>query len=102
RSNALAIAEDKDITLSEHGKLWWDGAIVARLVAGSTPLSPALDMLADAHVKTDALKERLERWMTARIAARLQPLLALRDAADARTGTSNALPGEARGIAHQL
>ncbi|HVZ28360.1 MAG TPA: hypothetical protein VG798_06855, partial [Rhizomicrobium sp.] len=26
----------------------------------------------------------------------------LRDAADARTGTANALPGEARGIAHQL
>ena len=40
--------------------------------------------------------------MTARIAARLEPLLALRDAAEAKTGTRSALPGEARGIAHQL
>ena len=102
RSGALAAAEDKDITLSEHGKLWWDGANVARLVAGPTPLTPAIEMLADAHVKTDALQDRLERWMTARTQARLQPLLALRDAADARTGAANALPGEARGIAHQL
>ena len=102
RSNALASASDSAITLSEHGKLWWDGAIVARLVAGPTPLTPAITMLADDHVKTHALQERLERWMSTRIATRLQPLLALRDAADAKTGSANALPGEARGIAHQL
>ena len=76
--------------------------MVARLVAGSSPLTPQVDMLADAHVKTDILKQRLDIWMTARITARLGPLLALRDAADAKTGTAGALPGEARGIAHQL
>jgi ATP-dependent RNA helicase SUPV3L1/SUV3 len=102
RARALAGAEDAAITLSEHGKLWWDGAMVARLVAGPAPLSPAIEMLADAHVKTDALRDRLEHWMAARIAARLQPLLALRDAAEAKTGAANALPGEARGIAHSL
>jgi len=102
RTTALASANDTAITLSEHGKLWWDGAIVAKLSPGASPLTPAIEILADAHVKTDALKERLETWMTARIAARLQPLLLLRDAADAKTGTANALPGEARGIAHQL
>ena len=102
RSAALVQAEDAAITLSEHGKLWWDGAIVARLIAGATPLAPQIEMLADPHVKTDALKQRLESWMTARMAARLGPLLALRDAAEARTGTAGALPGEARGIAHQL
>jgi ATP-dependent RNA helicase SUPV3L1/SUV3 len=59
-------------------------------------------MLADAHVKTDSLQERLQTWVTARIAARLQPLLALRDAAEAKTGSENALTGQARGIAHQL
>ena len=59
-------------------------------------------MLADAHVKTEALQARLQAWLTARIAARLGPLLALRDAAEARTGTQDALPGEARGIAHSL
>jgi ATP-dependent RNA helicase SUPV3L1/SUV3 len=102
RSHALVTADDAAITLSEHGKLWWDGAIVARLVAGPTPLSPQIEMLADPHVKTESLQARLQSWMTARITARLGPLLALRDAADARTGTAGALPGEARGIAHQL
>ena len=29
-ARALAAAEDSAITLSEHGKLWWDGAIVAQ------------------------------------------------------------------------
>ena len=102
RSQALAAADDKAITLSEHGKLWWDGAIVARLVAGPSSLAPNIEMLADAHVRTDTLKVRLEQWIAMRVRDRLGPLLALRDAADARTGTGSALPGEARGIAHQL
>src|SRR5471032_296026 len=102
RSSALAGAEDAAITLSEHGKLWWDGAIVARLTAGASPLAPTLQMLADAHVKTEALQARLQAWLAARITARLGPLLALRDAADAKTGSQSALPGEARGIAHSL
>ena len=102
RTGALADAEDTAITLSEHGKLWWDGAIVGRLVAGPAPLSPNIDVLADPHVKIEALKTRLESWVAARIAAKLGPLLALRDAAEAKTGTQGALPGEARGIAHQL
>ena len=102
RSHALAAAADSAITLSEHGKLWWDGAIVARLVAGPTPLTPGIEMLADAHVRTEALQARLQNWIAARIIDRLGPLLALRDAADARTGSGSALPGDARGIAHQL
>ncbi len=102
RSSALVAADDSAITLSEHGKLWWEGAIVARLVAGSSPLAPNVEVLADVHVRTDALRARLETWVAARIAARLGPLLALRDAAEAKTGSEGALPGEARGIAHQL
>jgi ATP-dependent RNA helicase SUPV3L1/SUV3 len=102
RSLALASSEDNAITLSEHGKLWWDGAIVGRLVAGSSPLAPNIEVLADPHVKTDEFKVRLETWVTARIAARLGPLLALSQASQAKTGSPSALPGEARGIAHQL
>jgi len=102
RSAALAAADDKAITLSEHGKLWWEGAIVGRLTAGPSPLAPTIEMLADAHVKTDALQARLQAWVAARIAAKLGPLLALRDAAEAKTGQESALSGQARGIAHQL
>ena len=102
RSIALASAEDAAITLSEHGKLWWDGAIVGKLAAGASPLAPNIQVMADAHVKTENLQARLQDWMTARIATRLGPLLALRDAADAKTGSESALPGPARGIAHSL
>jgi ATP-dependent RNA helicase SUPV3L1/SUV3 len=102
RSAALASAADTAITLSEHGKLWWDGAIVGKLIAGPSPLAPNIEMLADAHVKTDPLQARLQAWVAARIAAKLGPLLALRDAAEAETGAQNALIGQARGIAHQL
>ena len=102
RSAALAQADDAAITLSEHGKLWWDGAIVGKLVAGPAPLAPQVQVMADDHVKAEPLQARLQAWIDARIAARLQPLLVLRDAADARTGTPGALPAEARGVAHQL
>jgi ATP-dependent RNA helicase SUPV3L1/SUV3 len=102
RSAALVGAEDSAITLSEHGKLWWDGAIVAKLVAGPTSLAPQIEILADPHVRTESLQVRLQAWMMTRLATRLGPLLALRDAADAKTGTTGALPGDARGIAHQL
>ena len=37
RLHRLAEAPDDAITLSEHGKLWWDGANVGRLLAVSTP-----------------------------------------------------------------
>ncbi|HSS14687.1 MAG TPA: hypothetical protein VLL04_12385, partial [Rhizomicrobium sp.] len=102
RAAALAGAGDSAITLSEHGKLWWEGAIVGRLVAGPSPLAPGIEMLADPHVKTDMLRAKLEGWVAARIAAKLGPLLALRDAAEARTGQQSALIGQGRGIAHQL
>jgi len=106
RSAALAGAEDTAITLSEHGKLWWDGAIVARLVKGPSPLAPIIQMLADEHVKTEALQARLQGWLDARIRDRLGALLALQVAAEARTGSEGAfegpLAGPARGLAHQL
>src|SRR6201985_2469069 len=40
RLHRLAQAPDDAITLSEHGKLWWHGANVGRLSAGSSPLTP--------------------------------------------------------------
>jgi ATP-dependent RNA helicase SUPV3L1/SUV3 len=105
RAAALAGANDSAITLSEHGKLWWDGAIVARLVPGPSPLTPAIALLADELLKgapRAQLQARLEQWMTARIEARIEPLLALARAAEAKAGSNTALPSYARGLAHQL
>ena len=105
RARRLVEAADKDITLSEHGKIWWDGAVVASLVAGSSSLEPKVSVLADTNLKgdlRDEIQTRLDKWVAERIAARLEPLLALRNAMAAKAGTEHALPAAARGIAHQL
>ncbi len=105
RARRLAFATEAEITLSEHGRLWWDGAIVARLAAGPSPLAPAVLLLADESLKgqpRESVQKRLEDWVKARIAAKLEPLEVLRTGIEAKAGTKDALPGEARGIAHRL
>jgi ATP-dependent RNA helicase SUPV3L1/SUV3 len=105
RASRLAQAQDADITLSEHGKLWWDGALVGKLSPGPSPLAPRTDIIADEWLKgapRAAVQARQEEFVRARIAVRLEPLLALARAAEARAGSQTALPGFARGLAHQL
>ncbi len=105
RARKLSFASENEITLSEHGRLWWDGAIVAQLVAGPSPLAPAVQVLADESLRgapRDGVQRRLEDWLKVRIAAKLQLLQALSDGIEAKAGTKEALPGEARGIAHRL
>jgi ATP-dependent RNA helicase SUPV3L1/SUV3 len=105
RSNRLANAADTDITLSEHGRLWWEGAIVGQLRAGVSALRPTVQLLADEHLSPELrqpLQARLDEWIEKRIALRLEPLIALRKAADVKAGSPVALEPEARGIAHQL
>ena len=105
RATRLAHAADSEITLSEHGRLWWDGAIVARLAAGPTPLDPIVQLLADDHLRGEQRSEiqaRLDKWLKEKIATRLQPLIALRDGTEAKAGSTNAIPANARGLAYQL
>jgi ATP-dependent RNA helicase SUPV3L1/SUV3 len=105
KTQKLAAAADNEITLSEHGKLWWDGAVVANLEAGTSALSPRVAVHADEKLRADLraqIQTRLDDWLAQRISARLEPLMALRNAADAKAGTAIALPAEARGLAWQL
>jgi ATP-dependent RNA helicase SUPV3L1/SUV3 len=105
RSNRLANAADADITLSEHGRLWWEGAIVGQLRAGFSALRPAAQIMVDEHLSPELrqrIQSRLDDWIEKRIALRLEPLIALRKAADVKAGSLVALEPEARGIAHQL
>jgi ATP-dependent RNA helicase SUPV3L1/SUV3 len=105
RARRIAAAEDKDISLSEHGKLWWDGAIVGHLVAGASAYEPRVEILADERLHGDlreSVQARLDAFVRTRIAVRLAPLLKLHAAVEAKAGTDGALPGPARGVAHQL
>jgi len=105
RALRLARADDSQIALSEHGRVWWDGAIVARLGRGASALEPDLVLVCDEQLKPDlraCIGSRLEAWLKHQIESRLEPLMALRRAADAKPGAPNALPAGARGIAHQM
>src|ERR1051325_4508548 len=53
RARRLANAANTDITLSEHGRLWWEGAIVGQLHTGVSALRPAVQVLADDHLPPD-------------------------------------------------
>jgi ATP-dependent RNA helicase SUPV3L1/SUV3 len=105
RARHLAESADVDLTLSEHGRIWWDGAIVARLTAGQSALEPVVQLLADDQLRgplRDTVRARLSDFVAARIADKLAPLLLLRDAIAAKPGSENALPAQVRGLAYQL
>ncbi|MGB8601589.1 MAG: helicase-related protein [Rhizomicrobium sp.] len=105
RAARLAIALDGDISLSDRGRLWWEGAIVARLAAGPTPLTPKVTLLADENLHNadrEAIQRRLDVWIKNRIDTRLEPLRQLEERIEAKVGTPEAIPAEARAVAHQL
>lgn len=107
RARNITGCEDAAITLSEHGQLWWAGAVVARVSAGAHPLAPSVTLLADDLLKGELralVQKRLERWMHEHIARVLEPLVALWRAAEARTSPGDAkyLDGPARGLAFRL
>ena len=97
RLRAFERQPDDAFALGGDGVLTADGLAVARLGPGPSVLAPAVlpfdDGLLD-QGQRDRVRARLERWLKEHVAARLKPLLALRDAAD--------LTGTARGLAYQL
>ena len=105
RARRLVAGDANAIHLSEHGQLWWDGAVVGKLVPGPHAIEPSVALIADETLHGDTrerVQAKLDGWLAALIAARLEPLLALRRAADAKPGSPTALPAEARGLAYQL
>lgn len=80
RAHALTNAPEAAITLSEHGRLWWNGGIVAQLKKGHDPLHPRVELLADDLLSTSAREratERLEEWLAHHVAKILSPLLSV-------------------------
>ena len=80
RAQALANAPDSAISVSEHGRLWWNGSIVARLRKGHEPLKPRIELLADDLLSSAAREratDRLEEWLAHHITKVLSPLVTL-------------------------
>lgn len=80
RAQSLASAPDSAITLSEHGRLWWNGNIVAQLKKGHDQLHPRIELSADDLLSSAAREratERLEEWLAHHIAKILAPLVTL-------------------------
>ncbi len=83
RAHRLSIAPEAAISLSEHGRLWWNGGIVGRLAKGPEPLSPRVEMLADDLLSTTMRERalyRLQGWVNGHIDKVLAPLMALQKA----------------------
>jgi ATP-dependent RNA helicase SUPV3L1/SUV3 len=81
RAHALTNAPEAAITLSEHGRLWWNGGIVAQLKKGHDPLHPRVELLADDLLSTQAREratERLEEWLALHITKTLSPLVTVK------------------------
>lgn len=80
RAHALTNAPEAAITLSEHGRLWWNGGIVAQLKKGHDPLHPRVELLADDLLSTSAREratERLEEWLAHHVTKILSPLVSV-------------------------
>lgn len=103
RAFNIGKAEEKDFTLSEHGRVWWEGAIVATLEPGHTALKPRVVLQADEQITPTAwsrAESRVQEWVESRIGHVLKPLFELQSAIDA-TG-EGALAPAARGLAFRL
>ena len=78
------------------GEIAWQGAAIARLGQGDTPLRPQIALMGEDHLSAaqrERVRRRLQAWLDGRIARDAGPLVSLREAA---------LDGSARGIAFAL
>ena len=78
------------------GEIAWQGASIARLGQGDTPLRPQIALIGEDHLSAaqrERVRRRLQSWLDRRIARDARPLVSLREAA---------LDGSARGIAFAL
>ena len=97
RAQTLAAAPDPDFSLARDGKVIWHGAPVARVIAGTSPLKPKVQLIADdtlAGDDRDGVVFRIEKFLSRHIGAVLEPLLKLEAAEE--------LAGIERGLAFRL
>jgi len=92
----LEAAADDAFSLDTKGQIHWQAAPVARATEGDRPLSARVRLLTIDYLegpRAHRVQQRLQRWIDARIARLLQPLIAL---------DSVPFSSAARGVAYQL
>ncbi len=97
RSEKIAGAANDQFLLSGDGMLRWQGAPIAKMVAGDTVLKPRLTILADeglSGVALENVQSRINLWLNNHINLLLQPLVEL--------SSTEELDGIAKGLAFQL
>lgn len=98
-------AADTAFTLTDQGRLLWDGSAVARLGPGDDLLAPRVVLPVDDLLdgaRQEKLRHRLTAFLTAHLAARLAPLVRLRREGVSGATGSRALTGPGRGLVFQV
>ena len=97
RADRLYIAPDTELDFTEQGGLMWGTHAVGKLVKGSDPLKPQVEVFVDDAAGVDVaqkVQRRLQHFIDRKIAALFEPLLAL--------SKDEALTGLARGFAFRM
>ncbi len=97
RADRFYNAPDTEIDFTEQGGLMWGTQAVGKLVKGSDPLKPQVDVFVDDAAGADVaqkVQRRLQHFIDRKIAALFEPLLAL--------SKDEALTGLARGFAFRV
>lgn len=97
RADKFYNAPDTEFDVTEQGGLMWGEHAAGKLVAGSDPLSPRVEAFVDEDAAPEIgekVARRLQHWIDRQIAARFEPLLAMK--------ADETLTGMARGVAFRL
>lgn len=97
RADRFYNAPDTEMDYTEQGGLMWGNQAVGKLVKGSDPLHPGVEVFVDEEAGpeiADKVRRRAQHFIDRKIAALFEPLLALQ--------RDEALTGLARGFAFRL
>ncbi|MDK3019730.1 helicase-related protein [Pseudodonghicola flavimaris] len=97
RADRFYNAPDTEIDYTDQGGLMWGDSAVGKLVAGSDPLKPRIEVFVDDAAGADVaqkVERRLQHFIDRKIAALFEPLMNLQ--------RDETLSGLARGFAFQM
>lgn len=97
RADRFYNAPDTEMDYTEQGGLMWGSHAVGKLVKGSDPLHPGVEVFVDEEAGpeiADKVRRRLQHFIDRKVAALFEPLLTLQK--------DEALTGLARGFAFRL